>query len=114
VTGETRSTAVVERVGVDLDDTVGLPLRSYKTLTGVIPQASFDADASTFTWEFGSADLPTSDVVYRSTTNFDPATDYKIDTKVSGRYLAYRVSTDSLENFKITGFDATVYSTSKR
>jgi hypothetical protein len=114
VTQETRAAAILERVGIDLDDTVGLPLRSYKTITELVPQASFDADSSTFRWEIGSADLPTADVTYRTSTDFDPATQYKIDTKVSGRYLAYRVSTDSLENFKITGFDATVYSTSKR
>ncbi len=113
-TGETRSTALVERVGIDLDDSVGLPLRSYKTITGIVPQASFDVSDSAFTWSVGSADLPLGIVTYRTTTEFNPAVDYKIDTKVSGRYLAYKVSTDSLENFRISGLDAEVFSTSKR
>lgn len=115
VTQETRAPAVAERIGIDLDDPgTGLPLRAYKTITEIVPQASFDASASTFTWEVGSADLATSAVVYRTSTVFDPSTDYKIDTKVSGRYLAYRITSESLENFKITGFDANVVSTSKR
>ena len=114
VTQETRSSAILERVGIDLDDSVGLPLRSYKTVTQIVPQASFDAASSTFTWEMGSADLPNAAVVYRTSTVFNPATDYKIDAKVSGRYLAYKITSDSIENFKISGFDAEVVSTSKR
>lgn len=115
VTEETRASAVVERTGIDLDDPgTGLPLRSYKTITGIVPQAAFDAAASAFIWEIGSADLPTATVTYRTRTVFDPALDYKIDTKVSGRYLAYKITSESLENFKISGFDATVVSTSKR
>lgn len=115
VTQETRAPAVAERVGIDLDDEgLNTPLRSYKTITEIVPQAAFDASASTFKWEVGSSDLPNGAVVYRTSTDFDPAVDYKIDTKVSGRYLAYKVTSESLENFKITGFDAKVVSTSKR
>lgn len=115
VSPETRTFSLVERVGIDLDDPgTGLPIRAYKTITEIVPQASFDASGSSFTWEVGSADLPNAAVVYRTSTVFDPTVDYKIDTKVSGRYLAYRVTSDSLENFKLTGFDANIVSTSKR
>lgn len=115
VTEETKASAVVERTGIDLDDPgTGLPLRAYKTITEIVPQAAFDAASSTFIWEIGSADLATSAVLYRTRTVFDPSVDYKVDTKVSGRYLAYRITSESLENFKISGFDATVVSTSKR
>ena len=114
VTAETVKPASVERIGIDLDDTAGLPLRSYKTITGITPQASFDAADDSFEWDFGSADLPNGTVVYRSSVTFTPSVDYKIDTKVSGRYLAYRVTSNSLENFRITGFDAEVVSTSRR
>jgi hypothetical protein len=114
VTGETRTQALLERIGVDLDDTAGLPLRNYKTITGIFPQASFDTVESSFTWEVGSGDLPNSPVIYRTTATFNPSTDYKIDTKVSGRYLAYKVTSTSLEDFRLIGFDAEVVSTSKR
>lgn len=115
VTEETKATALLERVGIDMDDPgTGMPLRSYKTITAIIPQASFNTVDATFTWEVGSADLPNNPVIYRSTASFNPSTDYKIDTKVSGRYLAYKVTSTSLEDFRISGFDAEVVSTSKR
>lgn len=115
VTLETQADALLERIGIDLDDSsAGLPLRFYKTITSIIPQSSFNTGDSTFTWEIGSSDLPNAPVVYRSVVEFDPNTDYKIDTKVSGRYLAYRITTDTLNDFRISGFDAEVVSTSKR
>ena len=115
VSTETRTDAVVERIGIDLDDAgTGMPLRSYKTITGIIPQAAFNTVDASFKWDIGSADLPNNPVVYRSTSYFNPSTDYKVDTKVSGRYLAYRVTSSSLEDFRLIGFDAEVVSTSKR
>jgi hypothetical protein len=112
---ETLQPAMAERVGLDLDDPeTGLPLRHYKTVMGLVPQASLDEPGATLEWKVGSSDIPTEDVTWRTTTDFDPATDYKIDTKASGRYLAYQVTSDSAENFTLTGFDAEVKSTSKR
>ena len=115
VTMETVAPALLERIGIDLDDPgTGMPLRSYKTITGIIPQASFNTVDATFKWEVGSADLPNNPVVYRTVTYFNPSTEYKIDTKVSGRYLAYKITSTSLEDFRLSGFDAEIVSTSKR
>lgn len=115
VTIETRTDAVLERVGIDLDDPgMGMPLRSYKTITTIIPQASFNTGDASFKWEIGSSDLPNNPVIYRTTSFFNPSTDYKVDSKVSGRYLAYKITSASLEDFRILGFDAEVVSTSKR
>ena len=115
VTMETVSPAIMERVGIDLDDPgTGLPLRAYKTITAIIPQAAFNTSSASFRWDIGSADLPNNPVVYRNTIIFNPSTDYKIDTKVSGRYLAYKVTSESLEDFRFVGFDAEIVSTSKR
>ena len=115
VTVETLKPCVLERVGIDLDDPgTGLALKSYKTITSIVPQAAFDAANAKFTWEVGSTDLPNGAVVYRTSSDFYPETDYKIDTRVSGRYLAYKITTTSLENFRFSGFDAEVTSLSKR
>jgi len=112
---ETVVPSLVERIGIDLDDPgAGLPLRSYKNITSIVPQSSFDAGSGVFKWEVGASDLPNSAVVYRTTTTFDPAVDYKIDTRVSRRYLAYKITSESLENFKISGFDSEITSLSKR
>jgi hypothetical protein len=110
---ETLKEAYVERVGIDLDEG-GTALRSYKTITAIMPQADFDALEGGITWQVGSADLPSQPVVWRSTTTYRPDEDYKIDMKVSGRYLAYRVSMNDVRNFKLSGFDAEVLNTSRR
>jgi hypothetical protein len=110
---ETLKTAYVERVGIDMDET-GLALRAYKTVQTVVPQASFDDSTGSFTFEFGAADLPKQTPNYRSKTVYNPSEDYKIDMMVSGRYLAYKVSTDSISNFQLSGMDLEIKSLSKR
>jgi hypothetical protein len=112
VTAEALKPAIVERTGLDLDDPeTGLPLRSYKTVKQLVPQVIAD---SPVTWEMGATDLPTGTPVYQAAVSFDPAVDYKVDTKASGRYLAYRLTSESPDNFALTGFDADVVSLSKR
>lgn len=113
---ETLKTAYVERVGIDLDEqTVGaLPLRSYKTITCIIPQCDFDDSNGYFTVAVGAADLPSAGINYTSVQDYNPSTGYKLDMKVSGRYLGFKVSTNSISNFKFSGFDAEVKSLSRR
>jgi hypothetical protein len=110
---ETLKPAYVERVGVSLD-AQGLPLRSYKTVQNAVPEASFDDSTGTFTFEFGSSDLAEQTPNYRSKAVFNPSTDYKIDMMVSGRYLAYKVSTSSISNFQLSGMDCEIKSLSRR
>jgi hypothetical protein len=105
--------AFVERVGIDLDEG-GAAIRSYKTITSIAPQADFDALEGEITWQVGSNDLPSQAVVWRSVSSYRPDEDYKIDMKVSGRYLAYRVAMTDVRNFKLSGFDAEVVGTSRR
>lgn len=110
---ETLKTAYVERIGVSLD-AQGLPLRSYKTIQSVTPEAFFDDSTGTFTFTFGSSDLPEQTPTYRASSVYNPSVDYKIDMMVSGRFLAYKISTDSISNFQISGMDTEVKSLSKR
>lgn len=111
---ETIARALVEREGIDMDENAGVSLRSYKTLMSVFPQAKVKDTGGVLNWQFGSNDMPNSSVIWRSQAYFDPVTDYKIDTRVSGRYLAYQVYTDSINNFEFSGFDSEIVSTSKR
>jgi hypothetical protein len=105
----------VERVGVDLDGS-GLPtsLRGYKLIQSMVPQCSFEDSTGVFKFEIGSSDLPTEAANYRSTQTYSPATDYKLDMMVAGRYLAYKVSTDSISNFQFSGMDFDVKTLSRR
>jgi len=110
---EATKEAFVERIGLDLDET-NLPLRSYKTVLSIVPQASFLSSEGTMTLKIGSADNANSPIVWRTESNFRPDETERIDTRASGKYLAYRMSMNSIEDFTFSGFDAEVISTSKR
>jgi hypothetical protein len=107
--------AYVERVGIDLDN-AGLPttLRGYKLVQSLVPQCSFEDSTGVFTFEVGSADLPKQAAVYRSSSTYNPAEEYKLDMMVAGRYLAYKVSTASISNFQFSGMDFDIKTLSRR
>jgi hypothetical protein len=110
---ETLKEAFVERIGLDLDDS-GLPLRSYKTVLSITPQAEFQATDGFLTMKIGSADKASEAIVWRTTKDFKPSETERIDTRAAGKYLAYRLSMNDIEDFKFSGFDAEVVSTSRR
>jgi len=110
---EVTKEAFVERIGLDLDET-NLPLRSYKTVLSITPQASFLSSEGNMTLRIGSADNANSPIVWRTVTDFRPDQTERIDTRASGKYLAYRMSMNEIEDFTFSGFDAEVVSTSKR
>lgn len=109
---ETVKSSYVERTGLDLDDpSLGLPLRSYKTVNALVPLMDAPLGA---TWTVGAADTPVAEPVWYFATLFDQTRDYKIDLKVSGRFLAYRVTFPGSGDFKFSGFDCDVKSISRR
>jgi hypothetical protein len=110
---ETFKPAYVAREGIDLDE-IQAGLRGYKQMRYVIPQAEFEVTDGSFLWQLGATDLPGGAIVYSTNYTYSPDTEYKIDTKVAGRYLAYKISTSDIENFRISGFDADVVITSRR
>ena len=110
---ETFKPAYVERAGIDLDE-IQATLRGYKTITSIFPQAEFEVTDGSFFWQLGATDLPGGAIVYQTNYNYSPNTEYRIDSKVAGRYLAYRISTNNIENFRISGFDAEVIVKSRR
>ena len=113
ITEEALKESYVERIGIDLDEG-GTATRNYKIVTAIVPQASVDSSDSSFRWQVGGADLPNAAPVWYSDQVFYPENDYKMDMRVAGRYLAYRVSTIDIENFRLSGFDAEVKQISKR
>lgn len=110
---ETFKPAFVERAGLDLDE-MQATLRGYKTVTSIFPQAEFEVTDGSFYWQLGATDLPGGAIVYSTNYNYSPSTEYRIDSKVAGRYLAYKVSTSNIENFRISGFDADIVVKSRR
>lgn len=110
---ETFKSAYVVRAGLDMDE-IQAGLRGYKTIRGIQPQAEFEVSDGKFYWQLGATDLPGGAIVYSTNYYFNPSTDYQISSKVSGRYLAYKISTDNIENFRISGFDMDALVISRR
>jgi hypothetical protein len=102
----------LERVGIDLDEMA--PLSGYKVINKIFPQIDTNNSNKNFVFTFGASDLLGDSTVYQGSTTFNGATDYKIDTRVSGRYLSYKLTVDDTKDFSFIGFDADVLTTGRR
>lgn len=107
--------AFIERTGLDYDD-VGAPLRGGKTILGIMPQITMPTP-SNLRFELGSALVPGVDTTWEVVQGFVPGTDYKVDARMSGRYLSIRVRSGPVEgvpppidagDWKWTGYDIEV------
>jgi hypothetical protein len=103
---------LVERVGIDLDEMS--PLSGYKVISKIVPQVDTQNSNKQFVFTFGSSDLLGDTPTLGSDITFDGATDYKIDTRASGRYLSYKMSVVDTKDFSFLGFDADVLTTGRR
>ena len=113
VSSETIKPAYVARSGIDLDE-VQAGLRGYKYINNVVPQMEFDASYGTFDWQIGATDTAGGPIVYSTNYNYNPNTDYIINCRAFGRYLAYKVTVDVADNFRFSGFDADVRQFNRR
>jgi len=95
---------VAERVGIDLDE-AQIPLSGYKVINRIYPQATTVSSDPEIHFEFGAGDLATEVTKYNPGIIFNMATDYKVDTRMSGRYLSYKVGTSKPKDFSLSGFD---------
>ena len=104
----------LERVGIDMDD-LQQELTGYKVIRSINPQIRTDNNSLTeITVEFGAADIPVNDPTYSETRTFDISTDYKIDSRISGRYLSYKITFSDNKDFEFSGFDMDVVTTGRR
>jgi hypothetical protein len=104
---------LLERVGIDLDD-VGIPLNGYKVISKIYPQMSTVNADTTFGFTFGAADTPNATPNYQTEVTFDSSDEYKVDTRISGRYLSYKLTTETLKDFAFSGMDVEVVVTGRR
>lgn len=109
---EANKSPYLEREGIDLDEMS--PLSGYKVITKIFPQVDTSSPNKQFVFTFGSADLLGNTTTYQSSTTFDGATDYKIDTRASGRYLSYKMVVSDNKDFSFLGFDLDVSTTGRR
>ena len=105
--------AFLERSGIDLDEQ-GTPLSGYKVINTFYPQMSTPNANGNFEFTFGAADIPTATPNYSSVITFDSNTEYKVDTRISGRYLSYKLECPTLKDFAFSGMDMNVIVTGRR
>lgn len=103
----------LERVGIDLDEQ-GIPLTGYKVISKITPQISTPNADGNFRFTFGAATIPTSAPNYSPTVTFDALVDYKVDTRIAGRYLSYKLTSEALKDFAFSGMDVEVAVTGRR
>ena len=104
---------LLERVGIDLDDQ-GIELSGYKVISKVYPQVSTANSNATFGFTFGSSDRANANPIYSDEVNFNSSDEYKVDTRISGRYLSYKVTSANLKDFAFSGMDVEVVVTGRR
>lgn len=105
----------VERTGLDLDE-VNQPIDGYKVITRMLPQFfTKNVSNTNITIEFGASDIPNNTPTYTTTSTFNMATDYKVDSRASGRYLSYKFSLgdSDYKDFELSGFDLDVTTTGR-
>ena len=99
------------RLQIDLDEQ-GIPLSGFKTIRNIYPQST--TSSGTLTFNFGASNIPTDNFTSSLTKTFTPSTDYKIDTRLAGRYLNYEIRETAGKDFTVSGFDMDVITSGRR
>lgn len=109
---EANKPAFIKRDAIDLDQLS--PLSGYKVITAMLPQITTPSPNKSYNFNFGASNILSQAPTYETTAVFDAATDYKIDTRASGRYLSYKLTTSDYKDFSFAAFDAEVHVTGRR
>lgn len=103
----------VERTGLDLDEM--LPeLRAYKNYRSIYPQVVVEDASAPLSFKFGGVDNPQQLLEWDTLQSFEATTDYKIDTRSRGRYLAWYFQGANVNTYSLSGFDLDIVSVSRR
>jgi hypothetical protein len=102
-----------ERTGLDLDELVP-ELKSYKNYRAVYPQVTVEDATAPFSFKFGGVDMPAQDLEWDTLQTFEPTTEYKLDTRSRGRYLAWYFEGANNNTYSLSGFDLDFVSASRR
>lgn len=105
--------ATLGRIGIDLDD-IQAELRGYKHITQIYPEGRVSRDGQPLTFTFGSGVYPEDNPTYGLPMSYDGLTDYKLDYRDAGRYLAMQIRYDDFKSFTLSGIDLEVVITGSR
>ncbi len=102
----------VEAPKIDMDKVLQRPVERVLQIKRIVPQIK---GTGTVTFTIGSSTSPQGPVTWKTTKVFNVESDYKIDTRVSGRYLAIRVESNDVAGYwQLGGFDLDVEEVSER
>lgn len=104
---EANSAAYVERTGIALDQ-LGSDLKTYKNARALMPLVNIYDPAVPMQVQIGYSMTPTGAVTWGPNLSFDPNTDYKVDFRTGGRYLALRFTVNSPADWELAGYDIDV------
>ena len=108
----TAYTAFLESSKIDMDAVLQRPTERILHITRIIPQIN---GVGQVTFHVGSSNSPMGPVTWKTEKVFNVETDYKVDTRVSGRYLALRVESANTDGYwQLSGFDIDVSEVSER
>lgn len=113
VTTEANKKSLIERIGIDLDET-GEELRAYKVMTSIYPQMHVQNGDQSVNFKFAGVTFPDVTASFGTAKTFNPTLGYKVDTREGGRYIAWQMTSDDFYDFELSGFDASVVSTGRR
>ena len=109
---EANKPVFLQRSGIDLDELS--TLSGYKVISAMLPQITTPSTNKDFEFNFGAANIISDSPTYETVVTFDAGVDYKMDSRASGRYLSYKMTTNDYKDFAFTGFDADVSVTGRR
>lgn len=105
-------TSFLEAAKIDLDQVLQRATRNSLQIMQIIPQVH---GTGTLTFKVGSSTTPQGPITWKTTKNFNIESDYKVDTRVTGRYLAIRVESVGANGYwDIGGFDLDIIEVSER
>jgi hypothetical protein len=105
-------TSFVETTKIDMDQVLQRPTERVLQIKRILPQIK---GTGTVTFQVGSSSSPQGPVTWKTTKEYNVETDYKIDTRVSGRYLALRIESSSVAGYwQLGGFDLDVEEVAER
>ena len=102
-----------ERTGLDLDEIVP-ELRAYKNYRAIYPQVTVSDTSAPLSFKFGGTDTPQQELEWDTLQTFEATTEYKVDTRSRGRFLAWRFEGANNNSYSLSGFDLDMVSVSRR
>lgn len=105
--------AFVERQGIDLDESA-TPITVYKVCKRFYPQITLSGHEDGVLFQTGGHLYSSAPVEWTTEKPFNPTTQYKIDVRQGGRYLALRIIQREPFDFDLSGYDADIAITGHR